>query len=87
LLSSSQSLLGLRAITTKVVDGVYTGVSNFLYIVNFGGRGMRLRGSTLEGDNRPSLGKFGFELGNDEVSCKVCDAKNGGNADVLGTGV
>ena len=46
---------------------------------------MRLRGSTLEGDNRPSLGEFGFELGNDEVSCKVCDAKNDSNADVLGT--
>jgi hypothetical protein len=71
----------------KLVDRVHSGDSGGLYVARLGSRGLNSFSPTLECDNRPSLGEFRFELGDDEVSSKETDARNDDDAEFLGTRV
>ena len=87
LLSSCQCLFGLCIIAAKIVDRVRSSGSGGLYVARLGGRGLRLCGSALECDNRPSLGEFGLEFGDDEVSSKESDPESDRDTKVLETGM
>jgi len=85
LLGSCQSLFSLCIIATKIIDRVRSSDSSSLYVARLGGRSLGLCGSALECDDRPSLGEFGFELGDDEVSSKEGNPKSDRDAEVLET--
>ena len=85
LLGTCQSLFSLRLICTKIVDRVRSSGSGGLYVVRLRYRILELFSSALECDDRPPLGEFGFELGDDEVSGKESKAKSDNDAKILKT--
>lgn len=83
LFCGSQSLLGLGIVSTEVVNGVGSGHGGGLYVFSIRSSGINAGSATLECNNRPHLGEFGAELGDDEVGSKESNAKGDNDAEIL----